>query len=279
MNQPIVRETNKKDSAKAWLWTLLMHLGLIASLFFLALRTPLPLPEEQGVEVALGYDQQGMGLAQPMASMPVSPANAQPPASAREEVATQNNEESIALPDSKKATKKPKTETKPTETKPKSNTNPEPAKKAVVVEKPQPQVDQKALFPGKDQRSGSQKSQGDGQVPGYQGNPNGTPGATNFQGEGGSGSGISFSLTGRKANYLPKPSYDTQAQGKVVVKIYVNQKGEVTRAIAGVQGSTTTDQHLVKLAYDAAMRARFDLKNDAAEEQVGTITYVFIRQN
>jgi len=279
MAEPIRRETNKKDRTQAWVWTLLLHAGLLVSLMLIALRTPLPLPEEQGVEVALGFDRVGMGPVQPMSAPATTSSAPQPPATAREELATQSTEESISIPEARKTNVKPKPEPKPETVKPRTETRPEPAKEPVKTEPPKPTVDQKALFPGRDSRSSSQQSQGDGQTPGYQGNPAGTPGATNFQGEGGSGSDISFSLAGRKSNYLPKPAYDTQATGRVVVRIFVNRNGEVTRAIAGVQGSTTTDQQLLRLAQEAALRARFDVNKDAAEEQVGTITYNFIRLN
>ena len=278
MQVPIERETRKKDRVQAWVWTLVLHAGLLISLMLIALRTPLPLPEEQGVEVAMGFDPVGMGPVQPMSAPATTSSTPQPPATAREELATQSTEESISIPEARKTNVKPKPEPKP-EPKPRTETRPEPAKEPVKTEPPKPTVDQKALFPGRDSRSSSQQTQGDGQTPGYQGNPAGTPGATNFQGDGGSGSGISFSLTGRRANFLPVPSYDSQAQGRVVVRIFVNRNGEVTRAIAGVQGSTTTDQQLLRLAQEAALKARFYVKGDAAEEQVGTITYNFIRLN
>lgn len=95
----------------------------------------------------------------------------------------------------------------------------------------------------------------------------------------GNGNGVSFSLKGRKFLELKKPDYTIQDQGKVVVKIVVNQDGNVVSATPGQQGSTTTNQDLYKLAEFAAMRSKFDKNPDAPEQQQGTITYIFIRQN
>jgi hypothetical protein len=50
-----------KDRRRGIIGTTVVHLLLIVALLFLALRTPLPLPGEEGVEVNLGYDDMGMG--------------------------------------------------------------------------------------------------------------------------------------------------------------------------------------------------------------------------
>jgi hypothetical protein len=52
----------------------------------------------------------------------------------------------------------------------------------------------------------------------------------------------------------------------------------VTYARAGVKGSTTNDENLIKAAQEAALKAKFDSKSDAAFTQTGTITYHFILQ-
>ena len=83
-------------------------------------------------------------------------------------------------------------------------------------------------------------------------------------------------LVGRSVNgTLPRPSYGVQASGKVVVKIWVDQYGTVTKAQAGVEGTTATDKTLWQAAYKAAMGASFNMKADAPALQEGTITYIF----
>ena len=83
-------------------------------------------------------------------------------------------------------------------------------------------------------------------------------------------------LVGRSVNgTLPRPSYGVQASGKVVVKIWVDQYGSVTKAQPGVEGTTATDKSLWQAAYKAAMGAHFNMDASAPVQQVGTITYIF----
>ena len=74
---------------------------------------------------------------------------------------------------------------------------------------------------------------------------------------------------------LTRPSYGTQASGTVVVKIWVDQYGKVTKAQAGVEGTTVTDKDLWNAARKAAMESHFNQKADAPALQEGTITYIF----
>ncbi|MDY0254115.1 MAG: TonB family protein [Tenuifilaceae bacterium] len=93
------------------------------------------------------------------------------------------------------------------------------------------------------------------------------------------GDGISFSLGGRSALQLPSPEYPRKKSGTVVVEVTVDRNGNVTNARGGVRGSTTNDTELVNAAEGAARRARFDVNQNAAAYQTGTITYVFKLQN
>ncbi len=88
--------------------------------------------------------------------------------------------------------------------------------------------------------------------------------------------GISYDLAGRQARSLPKPTYDIQSEGIVVVEITVDGNGNVTQAVPGVKGSTTLDEYFLRVAREAAMKAKFDRKPDAPVIQKGTITYHFI---
>jgi TonB family protein len=83
-------------------------------------------------------------------------------------------------------------------------------------------------------------------------------------------------LAGRSVNgTLPRPSYGVHADGKVVVKIWVDQNGNVTKAQAGVEGTTATNKTLWQAAYKAAMGAHFNMDASAPALQEGTITYIF----
>ena len=95
----------------------------------------------------------------------------------------------------------------------------------------------------------------------------------------GNGPGVSFSLGDRQSKNIPKPEYTSKEEGKVVVAITVDRDGKVIKAIPGAQGTTTTDATLRKLATNAALKATFKPNPKAPEEQVGTITYKFIKIN
>ncbi len=272
--------TNKEnnDRIRALLGTILFHALLVVCFFLFGLSTPLPLPEEHGVFVSLGYFEDGMSETQPLASAPPVPQSppATPPSQEPERVVTQNTQESVVLPDTESETETeldtPDFEDHDTDTDI-TETTPE-----LAEAEPEPVVDTRALFPGRDQRTTDQQDMGDSLVEGTQGAPEGPVNATQPDGFG-PDEGIEYSLTGRKATNLPIPEYTSLATGKVVVQIIVNREGQVIRASAGARGTTTPDGTLHRNAEEAARKARFDVKTDAPEEQTGTITYNFIRQN
>lgn len=265
-----MRPTEDKDRRAALIGTILFHGILLVGMLFLGFTTPLPLPGEEGVVVDLGYSDQGMGNIQPETPPPTStpkPTSQEP--QPEEEIVTQATEESISLPEKPK--EKPQNEVR--------DPDPEPEKEP-EKEEPEPQkVDPRAMYPGKQDGNSSQGSQGETGQPGDQGKPTGTAGAGNYDGQGGAGDGISFSLGGRKADHLPKPSSTFSESGTVVVSIWVNRYGKVTKAIAGARGTTTASPVLRRLAEEAAKRAKFNAKMDAPEEQRGTITYHFLIKN
>ena len=83
-------------------------------------------------------------------------------------------------------------------------------------------------------------------------------------------------LAGRSVNgTLPRPSYNVQKSGKVVVQIWVDNYGQVQKAVAGAEGTTVTDQNLWQAARKAALGAHFNMSADAPAMQEGTITYIF----
>lgn len=83
-------------------------------------------------------------------------------------------------------------------------------------------------------------------------------------------------LAGRSVNgTLPRPSYNVQASGKVVVAIWVDNYGQVQKAVPGVEGTTVSDKNLWQAARKAALGAHFNMSADAPPMQEGTITYIF----
>ncbi|MBQ4285383.1 MAG: energy transducer TonB, partial [Bacteroidales bacterium] len=74
---------------------------------------------------------------------------------------------------------------------------------------------------------------------------------------------------------LPKPKSKLQEEGTVVVTIWVDQYGKVTRAQAGADGTTVVNSKLWAEARSAAMGSHFNTSADAPALQKGTITYIF----
>lgn len=245
-----IDNTNKNRLISAAITLLCVGIVILVCALIKLYAPDPPIPEE-GVEVALGYDESGLGEAMPTESAP----NYSTP-SANEDYSTQSTEESVSLNTGKKGNvSKPQTEPKPQETR-----NNEPV------------INKNALFPGKKTQTSGGAGQGNSTGAGQQGNPDGTPDADNYSGTPGAG----YSLKGRKSVRLPEPSYNSGAEGKIVVKIWVNRDGKVIKADAkGQKGSTIADEGMIKRAEAAALQATFSASETASEAQIGTITYVF----
>jgi len=235
----------KKNKTTALCVTIFVHAAIVVLLVLMAFTTPLPLPGEAGVEVNLGMYNQGMGKVQ--STKPTEVKETPPPApkqTVKDDVVRQDTEETPAIEEPKK------------------------------VEKPQPTVNQRALFKPK-KTDETQQSEGTTGQPGDQGNPNGTPDSNSYDGQGGSGGGTSYYLGGRGAKHLPSPDRNFSEEGRVVVDIYVDRDGNVKRAEIG-KGTNTTDASMRQMAKNAALAAKFTPDENAAELQKGTITYNFI---
>lgn len=88
---------------------------------------------------------------------------------------------------------------------------------------------------------------------------------------------ISYSLDGRKANYLPVPAYKGYGSGDVYVQILVNRSGRVIAAEV-ISEISSTDNSLRGYAIEAAKRSRFSASTKVPERQKGEIVYRFIGQ-
>ncbi len=98
-------------------------------------------------------------------------------------------------------------------------------------------------------------------------------GETTNPGDGGTGS--NFSLDGRTLmGDLVKPIYSERVDGKIVMEIQVNRKGEVTNATYIPKHSTITSSSVIAAVVKAAKQTRFNVNDEASFIQVGTITYI-----
>lgn len=246
----------------------LLFAGLVVLILNLCgLKFPIPPPAEYGVEVNLGYSDVGLGEE---AVSENSESSSQPAASAEEEesIITSNLDDAPVLAVKPKAVVKKTSKVVENAVKTESKTD--------VTTPVQPKINSQALYTGKrNNNRGTSSSQGIKEGDGDMGKPDGTLRSNVYEG-GGSGGGISFSLTGRTLMSLTKPEYNSDEQGIVVVKIWVNRQGIVVRTQVGIQGTTTMDEQLWATAKKAAVSSKFVPKDNAPEEQVGTISYKFV---
>ena len=83
-------------------------------------------------------------------------------------------------------------------------------------------------------------------------------------------------LKGRNVvGVIAKPAYNVQEAGTVVVTIYVDQYGNVTKATPGAPGTTVNNSALWAAARKAAMETHFNTDGSAPPLQQGSITYIF----
>lgn len=84
---------------------------------------------------------------------------------------------------------------------------------------------------------------------------------------------IYYSLKGRTDKYLPIPIYLCNANGKIVVNIVVDSKGDVVGTKINNAASTSQNACLQDHALEYAKEARFNAQY--TERELGTITFIF----
>lgn len=254
-----------KNKRKGLIATLLIHIGLLILFAFFGLKYMDPPPEEEGITINFGTSDQGMFNVQnesPSELNENSPSEQVisepvPQEKIEEEIITQEAEDAPSI---NKPKEKPKEVVEP------------------VKKKEEPKPDKNlsdALSKWKDKSS--QQGGGDGETGevGDQGALDGDKNSRNYMG-GGTGNGTSFNLSGRSMLSSPKIEDESQEEGKVVVDIIVDKYGKVLRANPGARGSTTTSSLLYRKAKEAALKTKFNANPNAAEEQKGQMTFIFI---
>jgi outer membrane biosynthesis protein TonB len=261
--------------------TIIVHVALLLIFIFAGLEYPIPKPE-QGIKVNFGTTETGSGDTQPenvgqsqqVNEQPVkeetTPPEPQPETTpVEEEVVTQDNTETIEVPEE---TEEQTTETeKPTETE-------ETEKPKEPVEEEEPEISEElnsALDKFKNAKENTGGSEGDDEnAVGDKGQVDGTDGEAYSGGGGGNGN---YALGNRKALTKPKPLYDCNEEGKVVVDIKVDRNGNTVDADVG-KGTTNSADCLTKRAIQAALKTKWQANPDAPFEQRGSITYTFIQR-
>lgn len=273
------------------------HLLLLLIFFFFTMTTTWQDEEGGGIALNFGTDAEGFGDVQPQSS---SSSDVTLSTQTREQEAapdpSQPNDSKILTTDDAEAPemkikdnktnndkKDAPTDIKPTE-KPKAGTDTKNTA-APTSDANKPKVDENSLFKGK-----SNDSKGQGNTPGKNGDA-GSPmgGADIGNGKGGNGgpngangtsNGDKFEieLKDRSVKYKPTVEDKSQEEGKVVVKIWVDKQGNVTRAEFSSAGSTNNSGVLKNAALAAAKKTKFNPDPNAPEEQQGKMLFKFTLQ-
>ena len=287
----------KKNKVTGWIGTVVLHAVLLVLLLLVAVSKP-EMQEEGGVPVMLGNMEMAQGnadpytltdvdvLDEPQLPTEVSAPEPVPTPPVESEMITQEDEPTVAVP--KKETPKPapkkevikKEPPKQEAVKPKEKTEAEKREEAERLAAEKRAAEERAAAEaaakkiagafGKGTQMGSKGTGTSGE--GIQGSPTGNATEGKTTGVGGYGE---FNLNGRSLGPggLPRPIYNVQEEGRVVVTITVNPSGQVVHTSIN-KLTNTANVALRKAAEDAARKARFNTVS-GVNNQTGTITYYF----
>lgn len=253
--------------------TVALHVLLILVLLFFGF-TYLDPPPESGIAINFGTSEVGSGINQPTQPVKSSPQKNSPPpvtpveTPIKEEVVTQDMVEAPVIEKEEKEEPLEKIEA--------------PVEEKEPVKKPDPKPDKSttdalsSILNGPEKSGESESGEGNDNLAGDKGDPDGDPNASAYYGNGmGLDGDGNYRLGGRKALNKEKFVQDCNESGIVVVRIEVNRSGEVVRAVPGVKGTTNNSACLTQPAKRAALATRFNSDPEAPAIQVGTIIYNF----
>jgi len=249
-------------------------------------------PLEYGVAINFGSSDTGSGMVQPKEALasestPVTepieeieivPTDESSESAASEEVLNSEDLESIAFKNTQAEKAKLEVEANEQE-KAEANVELDRLKKeADLKAKKKAQLD--ALMGGIGADQGTDKgSEGDDESAGDKGQLDGKPYASSYFGSSGSGNGgVGYGLNDRGRPKRTKVIPECDEEGKVVVKIYVNQNGSVIKAIPGEKG-TIGDSCLYDAARKTALSHKWPADPKAPLKQIGFVIVDFtVRQ-
>jgi len=241
-------------------------------------------PISYGMEVNFGTSSQGKGKTQPLktvASQPKpnqqqsKPTPVQP--KAEKAVAKVLTQEETSIPVVKKEPKKvsPKEET-PEKVEPKKiekKTPPAPPKPTVAASTKNILSN---VLNAKKQVGEEKTGEGNDAVAGDKGKREGNPYASSYYNKAGKGgNGRGFGLNGRNLQSNGAITQECNQEGIVVVRITVNQQGQVMTAEPGVKGSTNVHPCLLEPAKKTAFLHQWFPDSNAPTTQTGFVVVNF----
>ncbi len=242
-------------------------MAILLLLFLFLGLTYLDPPPENGIAINFGTTETGMGDVQPTEAIQSAPQpiKSSPSSASNDEVLSQDIEDAVVLKESKK--KQPTKEVSKEEPKPKPAEKPQPSKNTTDA--------LSSLLNGPKSDGKAKGGEGDDNLPGDKGSPDGDPYASSYFGTGGgSGSGRGWGLNGRKLSNSGKEVQKCNQSGTVVVQITVNQNGNVIKA-ERARGTTNSDPCLVEPALATARKYKWQPDPNAPQTQVGFIVVNF----
>ena len=269
---------------KSAVLTAIIGILLLMLLFVFGLTYYDP-PISFGMEVNFGNSKTGSGYKQPTKPIQSKPEPIQPESVVEKQVskpptpspksttkvATQK-ESSVAIP-KKVVKKKTPTPKKTTQPKPQKETPQKPPKPKIA--KSTQQV-LKNLFNAPQKKGAIQKGEGNDLSGGDKGKETGNPYANSYYGNSGlGGRGGGYGLNGRNLQSNGSVVQDCNQEGTVVVRITVNQQGEVIAAQPGVKGTTNAHPCLLEPARKTAMLHRWYPDANAPSKQIGFVVIQF----
>ena len=286
-------DRRKKGEYIGALGALLVHVAVIALLILVSFTVPQPDEDAGGVPVMMGNVDAASGFDDPslvdvdiMDEDAAAPAETAPELLSEQDLLTQTEEETVTLKpkteEPKKETVKPKEVVKPKEpVKKPEKTEAEKAAEAKRLAEEKAERERKAAEEAARKRvsgafgKGAQMTGNKGTAASGTGTEGSKEGNSSTGAKTGTGGYGTFDLGGRSlgTGSLPKPVYNVQEEGRVVVNITVNPAGQVISTSISPQ-TNTVNSTLRKAAEDAAKKARFNTI-DGVNNQTGTITYYF----
>ena len=252
---------------KALAWTIGVH-ALLLLLFFVLRYTitppPPPVDEGGGLEVNLGTSDNGSGHDQPMSTKAPAPYQATVVfksvavhSSVPKDIMQSTDEDAPAVDNNNKKKKNGPAATNET---------------GHVQEKP------KYTYAGDNGPGGNSaiqnmpgKNEGIGTGPGDMGVPGGSPGAANYTGTPGNGTGgIGHTLSGRTIS-PDKFEAEFHEGGKVVIHVTVDRNGEIVSKFV----KSSSSPQLTKLALEKLNNAHFSKSTGPEPQQFGDVTIFF----
>ena len=259
---------------------------LLLILFFLLGLTYYDPPISYGMEVNFGTLAEGSGKVQPQKKVQAiekveekvveveEKVESEPPKQITEESVKEvltEEKSTVVVPEKKESSEvvKPITEKleseaqdEPVEEKPKVSE----ATKSVVS----------SLLKNKAEKGEEIEGEGDDAVQGDKGKIEGNPYSSSYYNNFGlRGKGKGYGLNGRNLQSNGKVVQDCNQEGTVVVRITVNNQGEVIQAEPGVKGSTNTHPCLLEPARKTALLHKWFPDGKAPAEQIGFVVIQF----